>query len=51
MRALLSDDVLDDIAAGDNGILVLLRHIRTDLDRYLARTSDAAVGREQPDRP
>jgi len=39
MRALLTDDVLDGIATGDERILVLLRHIRTDLDRYLARMS------------
>ena len=39
MRALLTDDVLDGIAAGDERILVLLQHIRADLDRYLARVS------------
>jgi len=39
MRALLTDEVLDGMARGDERILTLLRHIRTDLDRYLAKTA------------
>jgi mutator protein MutT len=39
MRALLTDEVLDQIARGDDRILALLQHIRTDLDRYLKRVS------------
>jgi 8-oxo-dGTP pyrophosphatase MutT (NUDIX family) len=37
MRALLTDEVLDGIAGGDERIGSLLRHVRTDLDRYLRR--------------
>ena len=37
MRALLTDEVLDGMARGEDRILTLLRHIRTDLDRYLTR--------------
>jgi mutator protein MutT len=37
MRALLTDEVLTQMARGEERILTLLRHIRTDLDRYLAR--------------
>jgi len=37
MRALLTDEVLDGMARGDERLLTLLGHIRTDLDRYLAR--------------
>jgi 8-oxo-dGTP pyrophosphatase MutT (NUDIX family) len=37
MRALLTDDVLEGMARGEARILALLRHIRADLDRYLAR--------------
>ena len=39
MRALLTDEVLDQIARGDDRILALLQNIRTDLDRYLKRVS------------
>jgi len=39
MRELLTDEVLDGMARGDERILTLLRHIRADLDRYLARMS------------
>jgi 8-oxo-dGTP pyrophosphatase MutT (NUDIX family) len=41
MRALLTDEVLDGMARGDRRILTLLRHIRTDLDRYLVRVARA----------
>ena len=37
MRAVLADEVLDQISGGREQVLGLLRHIRTDLDRYLAR--------------
>jgi mutator protein MutT len=40
MRALLTDEVLDGMARGEERILTLLRHIRADLDRYLARVSN-----------
>lgn len=39
MRALLTDEVLDQMARGEERILTLLRHIRADLDRYLARVA------------
>ena len=41
MRVLLIDDVIDQIAAGDPRIVELVRHIRTDLDRYLRRVGGA----------
>jgi 8-oxo-dGTP diphosphatase len=37
MRAGLTDAVIDALAAGDERVGALVRHIRTDLDRYLAR--------------
>jgi 8-oxo-dGTP pyrophosphatase MutT (NUDIX family) len=37
MRAGLTDDVIDALAAGNERVGALVRHIRTDLDRYLAR--------------
>jgi len=37
MRALLTDDVIAGMAAGNDDVARLLAHIRTDLDRYLAR--------------
>ena|SRR5258706_10884428 len=37
MRALLTDEVLEGMARGEERILTLLRHIRLDLDRYLTR--------------
>lgn len=37
MRALLTDDVITDMAGGNDDVARLLAHIRTDLDRYLAR--------------
>ena len=37
MRALLSDEVITDMAGGNDDVARLLTHIRTDLDRYLAR--------------
>jgi 8-oxo-dGTP diphosphatase len=39
MRALLTDDVIADMAGGNDDVARLLGHIRTDLDRYLARVS------------
>jgi mutator protein MutT len=39
MRALLTDEVLGQIARGDDRILALLQNIRIDLDRYLQRVS------------
>ena len=39
MRALLTDEVVDQIARGDDRILALVQNIRTDLDRYLKRAS------------
>ena len=41
MRALLTDEVLSQMARGEERILTLLRHIRTDLDKYLARVGSA----------
>jgi 8-oxo-dGTP pyrophosphatase MutT (NUDIX family) len=37
-RALLTDEVVDALAAGDERVGTLVRHVRADLDRYLART-------------
>ena len=42
MRALLTDEVVHGMARGEERILGLLRHIRTDLDRYLARVAETA---------
>ena len=39
MRVLLTDDMLGQIARGDDRILALLQNIRTDLDCYLKRVS------------
>jgi 8-oxo-dGTP diphosphatase len=39
MRALLTDDVIAEMAGGNDHVARLLAHIRTDLDRYLARVS------------
>jgi 8-oxo-dGTP diphosphatase len=36
MRSLLTDEVIDDMAGGNDHVVRLLQHIRTDLDRYLA---------------
>ena len=37
MRALLTDGVISEMAGGSEDVARLLGHIRTDLDRYLAR--------------
>ena len=37
MRALLTDGVIAEMAGGRDDVARLLGHIRTDLDRYLAR--------------
>jgi len=37
MRALLTDDVVDQLAGGDERVVDLVRGVRTDLDRYLLR--------------
>ncbi|MFL6205069.1 MAG: NUDIX hydrolase [Acidimicrobiales bacterium] len=39
MRALLSDEVIEHISGGRDDVRSTLRHISTDLDRYLARIS------------
>ena len=41
MRALLTDDVIADMAGGNDDVARLLGHIRADLDRYLARVGSA----------
>jgi 8-oxo-dGTP pyrophosphatase MutT (NUDIX family) len=41
LRATLTDEVIDALAAGDERVGALVRHIRVDLDRYLARTGRA----------
>jgi len=41
MRTLLTDDVITDMAGGNDDVARLLGHIRTDLDRYLARVESA----------
>jgi 8-oxo-dGTP diphosphatase len=40
-RAELSDELIEALSAGDGRIGALVRHIRTDLDRYLARIGRA----------
>ncbi len=45
LRAGLTDQVIDALAAGSERVGALVRHIRTDLDRYLAR-----IGRGSPRR-
>ena len=37
MRALLTDDVIEQISGGRDDVRSILRHISIDLDRYLAR--------------
>jgi 8-oxo-dGTP pyrophosphatase MutT (NUDIX family) len=39
MRAVLSDDAIQQISGGRADIASILGHIRTDLDRYLARVA------------
>jgi 8-oxo-dGTP diphosphatase len=41
MRELLTDDMITDLAGGNDDVARLLAHIRTDLDRYLARVESA----------
>ena len=41
MRALLTDEVIAGMASGREDVARLLGHIRTDLDRYLARVGSA----------
>ena len=41
MRALLTDGVIAEMAGGSEDVARLLGHIRTDLDRYLARMESA----------
>jgi 8-oxo-dGTP diphosphatase len=36
-RAVFTDDVIDALANGDERVATLVRHIRTDFDRYLSR--------------
>jgi 8-oxo-dGTP diphosphatase len=37
MRALLTDEVIDALAEGNERVAALVRSVRTDLDRYIAR--------------
>jgi len=41
VRAALTDDLIDALAAGDARVGALVRSIRTDLDRYLRRVGRA----------
>lgn len=41
MRALMSDEVIEQIAGGDERVRHLVRGVRTDLDRYLRRIGQA----------
>ena len=36
-RAAFTDEVIDELAAGNERVASLVRHIRTDFDRYLAQ--------------
>jgi 8-oxo-dGTP diphosphatase len=40
MRALLSDDFIAQLADGNKGVESILRHVATDLDRYLRRIKE-----------
>ena len=40
-RASMSDEIVDAIAAGNERVGDLVRHVRADLDRYLGRTRRA----------
>jgi 8-oxo-dGTP pyrophosphatase MutT (NUDIX family) len=42
MRALLTDDVVDSISGGRDDVRSILVHVRTDLDRYLAKRPSRA---------
>ena len=42
MRALLTDEVVEQISGGRDDVRSILRHIRIDLDRYLANASRAS---------
>ena len=48
MRALLTDEVVDQIARGDGRVRALVQNIRTDLDRYLKRVSSLVGGHQHP---
>ena len=37
MRALLTDEVIEAMAAGNERVAALVHGVRTDLDRYLVR--------------
>jgi 8-oxo-dGTP diphosphatase len=41
VRGTLTDDVIDALAQGNERVGALVRHIRVDLDRYLARVNRA----------
>jgi hypothetical protein len=40
-RSGVTDEVIDALAAGDEPVGALVRHIRTDIDRYPARIGRA----------
>jgi 8-oxo-dGTP pyrophosphatase MutT (NUDIX family) len=42
MRALLTDEVVEQISGGREDVRSILQHIRVDLDRYLAKISSRA---------
>ncbi len=42
MRSLLTDDVIEATAAGNERVAALVHGVRTDLDRYIARIGRAA---------
>jgi 8-oxo-dGTP pyrophosphatase MutT (NUDIX family) len=37
MRAVLTDEVIEQVSGGRDQVASILRHVRTDLERYLAR--------------
>lgn len=41
MRSTMTDEVIDTLAAGDERVASIVRHIRDDLDRYLRRVGRA----------
>ena len=42
MRALLTDEVVEQISAGRDDVRAILTHVRIDLDRYLAKVAGSS---------
>ena len=42
MRALLTDEVVEQISAGRDDVRSILTHVRIDLDHYLAKVAGSS---------